>query len=236
MATTVRDIIVEALSRTNIVSRRQSAPANIVEDAFRLLKGITAAYGNDNMLTFKMGEADVMPTGNITIGMNGDIHNTNITRINGLFYRFADQGNVSWTELKYVGLPDFYSDLYKDNIWACKPESDTDWTIYLRQNFVALKPIVKVMWNEGFDYDLNSTLHIPVQFVEMFTVALCVKLATTYPRIAEGQLASFKEELKKIEDNVHVPNRAIKFISADAGDGINYLDYNSIVSGSFLGL
>ena len=49
---TVRSIIVEALNRSNLVSRRQSAPADMVESAYRLLKGIAGKYSNDNLLQF----------------------------------------------------------------------------------------------------------------------------------------------------------------------------------------
>lgn len=48
----VRTIITEALSRANIVPRRQAAPGDLVQSAFRLLKGIVSKYNNDNYLAF----------------------------------------------------------------------------------------------------------------------------------------------------------------------------------------
>lgn len=48
----VREIIKEAVTRVNLVARRQAIPGDLVETAFRLLKGIVAKYNNDNLLSF----------------------------------------------------------------------------------------------------------------------------------------------------------------------------------------
>lgn len=52
MSTTVRDVIVNALSRANICSKRQPAPGYMVETAFDLLRGIASKYSKDNLLQF----------------------------------------------------------------------------------------------------------------------------------------------------------------------------------------
>lgn len=239
MAATVRDIIVEALSRTNICSRRQSAPANIIEDAFRLLRGITAQYGNDNVLSFTMGEQDVKnPKERVTIGPNetDDIQNGNVTRINGVFYRFSNEPSVQWNELKFVGVSDFYNSLYTGGVWSCKAESDTAWTVYLRPELVALHPTIKVLWNEGFKYDLNTELFIPNHYVELFTVALCCQLATTYPRISDNQLNNLKAERERLENNIQAPNRAVKYVSNANGAVGGFLGMSEMLSGSFIGI
>lgn len=48
----VREIIKEAVTRVNLVARRQAVPGDLVETAFRLLKGVVAKYNNDNLLSF----------------------------------------------------------------------------------------------------------------------------------------------------------------------------------------
>ena len=55
---TVRSILKEALSRANLVSRRQSAPADLEESAFRLFKGIAAKYSNDSLLQFLVADVE----------------------------------------------------------------------------------------------------------------------------------------------------------------------------------
>ena len=53
---TVRSIIAEALSRANLVAIRRTAPADMTETAFRLLKGIASKYSNDDLLQFLISE------------------------------------------------------------------------------------------------------------------------------------------------------------------------------------
>lgn len=48
----VREIIKESTVRVNLVPRRQAVPGDIMETAFRLLKGIVAKYNSDNLLNF----------------------------------------------------------------------------------------------------------------------------------------------------------------------------------------
>lgn len=53
---TIREIITEAMSRANIVPRRQAIPGAMLENGFRLLKAITARYNKDNLLNFTQDE------------------------------------------------------------------------------------------------------------------------------------------------------------------------------------
>lgn len=57
----VRTIIVESLSRANIVPRRQAAPGYLVEDGLKLLQGIISKYNNDNYLAFTQASLDLPP-------------------------------------------------------------------------------------------------------------------------------------------------------------------------------
>lgn len=53
----VRDIIKEALSRANVVPRKQQANDAYVETALRLLKGIVSRYNNQSLLAFTQMKA-----------------------------------------------------------------------------------------------------------------------------------------------------------------------------------
>lgn len=64
----IRDILIEALDRANIVPRRQAARGDIVETAYRELQGIVKKYNNDNFLSFTQNEAVIdVKTQNIHI-------------------------------------------------------------------------------------------------------------------------------------------------------------------------
>lgn len=54
----VREIIREATVRINLVPRRQAVPGDILESAFRLLKGVVNKYNYDNLLSFTQNSVD----------------------------------------------------------------------------------------------------------------------------------------------------------------------------------
>lgn len=56
---TIRDVITEALVRAGLANRRQPPLGNMVESAYRLLKGIAADYSKHNLLQFLRREADL---------------------------------------------------------------------------------------------------------------------------------------------------------------------------------
>ena len=63
MSTTVREVIVEAATRVNLSSQRNPYPG-VVENAFRLLKGIISKYNNDNLLVWTQNSV-IVPKSNL---------------------------------------------------------------------------------------------------------------------------------------------------------------------------
>lgn len=59
MATSIREILTEAFARANVVPRRQAAPGDMVENGYKLLKGIVNRFNNDNYLSFTQNEVDI---------------------------------------------------------------------------------------------------------------------------------------------------------------------------------
>lgn len=55
----VRTIITEALSRANIVPRRQPAPGDLLLSAYKLLQGVASKLNNDNFLAFTQSGLDL---------------------------------------------------------------------------------------------------------------------------------------------------------------------------------
>lgn len=52
MSLSVRDIIKEACTRINLVPRKQAVPGDILENGFKLLKGVVDKYNKDNLLSW----------------------------------------------------------------------------------------------------------------------------------------------------------------------------------------
>lgn len=63
MSTTVREVIIEAATRVNLAPQRNPYPG-VVENAFRLLKGIISKYNNDNLLVWTQNSV-IVPKSNL---------------------------------------------------------------------------------------------------------------------------------------------------------------------------
>ena len=63
MSTSVREVIVEAATRVNLAPQRNPYPG-VVENAFRLLKGIISKYNNDNLLVWTQNSV-IVPKSNL---------------------------------------------------------------------------------------------------------------------------------------------------------------------------
>lgn len=83
----VRSIITEALSRANVVPRRQPAPGDLVQSSFNLLKGIVSKYNNDNFLSFTQQKLD-LPARKV-IHIYGE-HDTMLGEYNYVFNDMAE--------------------------------------------------------------------------------------------------------------------------------------------------
>lgn len=221
---TVRSIIVEALSRANLVSRRQTAPADMTESAFRLLRGIASTYSNDNLLQFLVCEVkhdldrrefvlgEIDPEAESEY-LPVDIETPNIKKVNKVYWHSkepADLGNS--IELKFASPDDF--DAYPDGsgIYTCQPVNDLQ--IVFKTKLLPSSSIeLKFTYNRKWSFDLDSELRIPEEYVELFTVALTVALAKAFPRLSNEQVTLMKEDLTKMENNVRVSSRAVKYVS-----------------------
>ena len=221
---TVRSIIVEALSRSNLVSRRQTPAADMVETALRLLKGLAAKYSNDNLLQFLISECgDTLDKQEYILGeidsehpseyQTVDITATNIQKVNKMYWRSkTPDGLGSYIELSYASPDDF--DGFPEGTGVYTYQSINDLQIVLKTK---LRPDTrtefKVLYNRKWSIDLDDELRIPEQYSELFIVALTHKLALAFPRLSTEQVKLLKDELTEMERNVATATRAHKYVS-----------------------
>lgn len=222
---TTRSIITEALNRSNLVSRRQSAPADMVETAFRLLRGIAAQYSKDNLLQFLVAESTHdLDRREFVIGstdtdapegtyLDVDMDAPLLGKVTRMYWRPKDPHNFgTWIDLKLASWDDF--DQYPDTsgVFTFQPVNDLQAVIKTKllpdQNAQ-----VKVIYNKRWEIGLDDDLRIPEEYVELFTLALTVKLAITFPRLNTEQVTILKDELKDMVNTVKVNTRATKYVS-----------------------
>lgn len=221
---TVRSILKEALSRANLVSRRQSAPADMEESAFRLFKGIAAKYSNDNLLQFLVSDVEhpldkeefVMGETDGTDNYREvDIFAKDVQRINKVYWR-ASAGNAddryNFIELLYASPTDFDSYPVGSAVYTAQPINDLQ-TVIKTKMVVTDNLTLKINYNKKWNVSLDTELRVPEQYEELFIASLTHALAVAFPRLNNEQVALLKNQLDEIEKNVKTSTRAIKYIS-----------------------
>lgn len=106
MSTSVREVIVEAATRVNLAPQRNPYPG-VVENAFRLLKGIISKYNNDNLLVWTQNSVIVPKSNLIHIYDESDYlkgeHNLyfdNESELNSYKLSEEDYENNTWAIVK----------------------------------------------------------------------------------------------------------------------------------------
>jgi len=242
---TTRSIITEALNRSNLVSRRQSPPADMVETSFRLLRGIAAQYSKDNLLQFLVAECDHdLDRNEFVIGsvdasapegtyLPVDMDAPLLGKVTRMYWRPRDPHNMgTWIDLKLTSWEDFDQYPVTSGVFTFQPINDLQ-AVVKTKLLADQNAEVKVIYNKRWEIGLDDTLRIPEEYVELFTLALTVRLAETFPRLSTEQVTILKEELKGMVNTVKVNTRAIKYVSRNyrrtAGKGMT-----DFISGEFI--
>ena len=280
----IRDIIQEACTRVNICPRRQAVPGDIVENAYRLLKGIVAKYNSDNLLCWTQksvvipkstlihiyDETDVVkgqnnlyfdtveqlhaytpseeeyenntwamikdqpnsvyvvysPAPNVYDWHYQDLYDNNTQRIqemreycNMLHFQVRDVAKINsvyvisdtnepykeYYKLDFINHTDF--DRYSRNarVYTYTQKSEGEWLINVKPLYYPDNHRLKITYNEAMQFDIDSDLFIPENYIELLIVALAHKLALMYPRLDESQMNRLENEVRVLVDNVRTP-------------------------------
>lgn len=103
MSISVREVIIEAATRVNLCPQRNPYPG-VVENAFRLLKGIISKYNNDNLLVWTQNSVIVPKSNLIHIYDESDY----LKGEHNLYFNNADELNTY----------ELTEDDYKNDVWA----------------------------------------------------------------------------------------------------------------------
>ena len=105
----VREIIKEACARINLVPRRQAVPGDILENAYKLLKGVVNKYNFDNLLNWTQNSI-IVPNSNLihfydeTDFVKGDnnLYFDNADALNAHIITEEEYENATWAIVKSV--------------------------------------------------------------------------------------------------------------------------------------
>lgn len=313
----VREIIKESCCRVNIVPRRQAVPGDIMENAYRLLKGIVAKYNSDNLLAWTQNniilqnhelihifdESDVLKGEHNLYFANADeLHNYVVTEDDcnndvwailadhpTALYRVMPVGTPSGTvytwygfqvhepyqqryqemkryesmehvqvrdvakidslylisntnqpyrehyKLEFASHSDFDKYINTANVFTYTQKSEGEWLIQLKPNVAKQNYRLKLNYNEAMEFDLDSDLYIPDNYVELLIVALAHKLALQYPRLDDAQMTRLENEVRVLVDNVRTPKASDRILQRDDYFGVTgNMSQSELMSGYWL--
>lgn len=293
MPNSVREIIKESCCRVNIVPRRQAVPGDIMENAYRLLKGIVAKYNNDNLLVWTQNniilqnrelihiydESDVLKgDNNLYFSTTDELDAYKLTEedyVNNVWavvesqpsavYKVSTDGtNYTWSteemnepypqryqemkryehmehvqvrdvakidslylvsntnqpykehyKLEFVSHTDFDKYINTANVFTYTQKSEGEWLIQIKPNVARQNYRIRLNYNEAMEFDLDSDLYIPDNYVELLIVALAHKLAIQYPRLDDAQMTRLENEVRVLVDNVRTPKASDRILQRD---------------------
>lgn len=296
MPNSVREIIKEACCRVNIVPRRQAVPGDIMENAYRLLKGIVAKYNNDNLLAWTQNNIILQNHELIHIYDESDFlkgeHNlyfANTDELSAYKLTEEDYDNNVWAivatqpsvlyrvmksssdsdqyiwygedmtepysqryqemkryesmehvqvrdvakidslylvsntnqqyrehyKLQFASHSDFDKYINTANVFTYTQKSEGEWLIQLKPNVARQNYRLRLNYNEAMDFDIDSDLYIPDNYVELLIVALAHKLALQYPRLDDAQMTRLENEVRVLVDNVRTPKASDRILQRD---------------------
>ena len=293
MMKSVREIIKESCVRINLATRRQAVRGDIMENAYRLLKGIVAKYNYDNLLAWTQNniilqnhelihifdESDVLKGEHNLYFANADeLHNyelteedfdndvwaivkdspnvlfkvlqvgtvytwqgvpvhepypqryhemkryesmehvqvRNVAKINSLYMTsVANQPYNEMYKLDFVNHTDFDKYSVSSPVFTYTQKSENEWLIQLKPVTASQNYRIKMNYNESVEFDIDSDLYIPDNYVELLIVALAHKLALQYPRLDDAYTQRLENEVRVLVDNVRTPKASDRMLVRD---------------------
>lgn len=143
-----------------------------------------------------------------------------VAKINSV-YVVTDVGQPYklYFELKFIPANEFDNYTNDANVFTVTEKSEGEWLMRVKPCVYRLGDRrLKVNYNEAIDFNLDSDLYIPDNYVELLIVALAHKLALQYPRLDETHMNRLQMEVQTLVDNVRTPKAVNRMVLRDRYD------------------
>lgn len=159
-----------------------------------------------------------------------------VAKINSLYV--ITNNNEQYKEyfdLEYVNHTDYDKFNNTSRIYTYTQKSEGEWVIETKPLYYPGSYRIKINYNEAMEFDIDSDLFIPENYIELLIVALAHKLALMYPRLDEAQMNRLEKEVQVLVDNVRTPKAEDRVLLRD-----NYWEQKGrmtqadLISGRFL--
>lgn len=135
---------------------------------------------------------------------------TDMMKINSLY--LVTPNKQLHAKLEYVAPADFDKYTVTAPVFTYTQKSEGEWLIQIKPSVAKMQYDIKINYNEGIEFDLNTELYIPDNYVELLIVALAHKLALMYPRLDDAQMQRLENEVRVLIDNVQTPKAVDRMI------------------------
>jgi hypothetical protein len=136
----------------------------------------------------------------------------NLQEITKAFIKPKDIDSYDWSELDFIAYEDFYQHGLSNQIYSVLPLTDKCAKVLVKKSIALYQFTLKLIYNESFDFDIDTQLNLPKQFVALFSAALVYDLSVAYPRLSDATVQILKARLDELEHNVRRGSSASKFI------------------------
>lgn len=243
IVTTFRDLIIEALARSNIVPRKRTVPEDIFTDAARQLNGILADYSNRHYITAYRDEIDFNPLcEKMYVGLPDNYsqeaeYADDTIIVQGLqepvsvLFKGNNSNAGMYQPMNFISYDQFYS--MNNGIYTVSwtPVSARQWRVYFKPQFLSSNWTVKLIYNKQMEYADNDVINLPPQYIELLIRALAYKLSIQMPRTDTTKTSLLKSELDDIERMIEAANASQRIITRDSCRSSMMADF---MSGKFI--
>lgn len=140
----------------------------------------------------------------------------NVAKINSLYMTsVANQPYNEMYKLDFVNHTDFDKYSVSSPVFTYTQKSENEWLIQLKPVTASQNYRIKLNYNESVEFDIDSDLYIPDNYVELLIVALAHKLAMQYPRLDDAHMQRLENEVRVLVDNVRTPKASDRMLVRD---------------------
>ncbi len=189
---------------------------------------------NTNASTFEWRSVGYANERKDVFEMVPDYEIKNLQEITKAFIKPKTIDSYDWSELDFIAYEDFYQNGLSTQIYSVLPLTDKCAKVLLKKSFALEQFELKLIYNESFDFDIDTQLNLPKQFVALFSAALVYDLSVAYPRLSDATVQILKARLDELEHNVRRGSSASKFIGRNCTKSM--LSYGDFLAGRWLGI
>lgn len=160
----------------------------------------------------------------------------NVAKINSIYVvSNTNEPYKEYYHLDFINHTDYDKWNNNSRSYTYTPKSQGEWIIEIKPQVAIQNYRLKLNFNEGIEFDLDSELLVPDNYIELLIVSLEHKLAIMYPRLDEAQMLRLEKEVGVMIGNVRTPNATDRTLQRqDYFEGSSRLTQYDLLTGRYI--